>query len=187
MSDPRDDVLSPDDAALIASALEPVAPAPGRAEALKAGILARVRQEGRQGAGPSAVVPAAEAQAGFFTVHARDRQWQKVAPGVEMCTLHEDEDRRSILVRVEPGGYLLPHHHEMSEESLLLEGDAWIDKDTYLTPGDYHFSPAGRMHPLLESPQGCVVFVRCERKFRPRITTGLISRLLRGSAPKPPE
>ena len=98
--------------------------------------------------------------------------------GSQAGTLVEDAERRSILIRIRPGSVLPSHHHEMAEESLLLEGDAWIGNDLYLTAGDYHYSPAGASHPVLRSPAGCIVFIRGEREFHPRITGGLVWRLL---------
>ncbi|MFO1318620.1 MAG: cupin domain-containing protein [Burkholderiales bacterium] len=197
MIDPRDDdSLMLDDAAMLAESLKPQSPAPDRAQALKARILAGVRAEaaGRAGESPPAaderdaiVLPPARDAGPFLTIHAKDRAWVRVGPGVEMCTLLEEADRRSILLRMQPGSFLPPHRHEMAEESLLLEGDARIGSSTYLTAGDYHHSPAGAVHPVLESPHGCVVFVRCERGFHPRVTVGLLKRLLQGVVGKSPD
>lgn len=184
---PDDESLPAEDAVMIAESLKAQSPSPERAAALKARILAGVRAEAAASAQtpsvapvPEPAAPAAVAIRGFLTIHAKDRVWERVAPGVEMCTLIEEADRRSILIRMQPGSFLLPHQHEMSEESLILEGDARIGADTYLTAGDYHYSPAGALHPVLESPQGCIAYIRCERTFRPRVTVGLLKRLVRG-------
>lgn len=115
-----------------------------------------------------------------LTVRVHERQWRQVARGVEMCTLHEDEHSRSVLLRMQPESFLLPHRHTMSEESILLEGDAIIGENLNLKAGDFHFSPAGALHPLLQSPSGCIVFVRGEKGFRPRVTLGLFKRMLQG-------
>lgn len=185
---PREDRLSPEEAAMIAGAVEPVQPEPEQAARIKARILAGVRAEPRplqdSGAAPGAPdrrqnPGSPPDHSGFLTVRVQDRHWEQVAPGVEMCVLMQDESRRSILLRMQPESFLLPHHHEMAEESVILEGDAWVGDDVYLTAGDYHFSPAGATHPILQSPKGCVVFVRGERAFHPRITTGLVKRVVR--------
>ncbi len=171
---PGNEPLSDDDAALLAQALKPQWPAPERAADLRARILEK--------ASPKAAI--ASKRPGLFTLRAGERQWQRVSAGVEMCTLQEDEHSRSILLKMQPGSFLLPHQHTMSEESLILEGDASVGDDQYLAAGDYHFSPAGALHPLLQSPQGCIVFVRGEKNFRPRVTVGLFRRLLRGITPR---
>lgn len=190
-----DESLTPDDAAMIAESMRQQWPPPDRAASLKARILAGVRAEaageaapatGVEGRAPATPDAAPSAGAAFLTVHAKDRVWVPVGPGVEMCTLLDEADRRSILLRMQPGSFLPPHHHRLAEESLILEGDAWIGRETYLTAGDYHYSGAGENHPLLESPQGCIVYVRCERRFRPRVTPGLIKRLLQGVVGRSP-
>lgn len=184
MNEPnRDDRLGDADIALLAEALSPCEPRPGRAEALKARVMAAVhaKPESENARAAAPVVPPSidgTVLDQFVTVRAQDRPWHRVAPGVEMCTLVEDAERRSILIRMRPGSVLPSHHHEMAEESLLLEGDAWIGNDLYLTAGDYHYSPAGASHPVLRSPAGCIVFIRGEREFHPRITGGLVWRLL---------
>lgn len=172
----EEDVLSEEEAAILAAALRPEMPDPDRAARLKARVMAGIRQEAVVKAAPPEVTPMTV----FRTIAVDGRQWRQVSPGVEMCTLREDEEARSILLRMQPDSILLPHRHGMSEESLILEGDAWIGDEIYLQAGDYHFSPAGAKHPLLRSPRGCIVFVRCDREFRPRVTTGLVKRVIGG-------
>lgn len=201
MNESPEERLPEDDAALLAQALAPRLPEADRAARMKQRILSgigKARTPADMSPQAGAVAPAATAgtagdqdrSAGtpppsggtptISTVHVRDRQWRQVARGVEMCTLHEDEHSRSMLLRMQPDSFLLPHRHVMSEESILLEGDAIIGDDLRLAAGDYHFSPAGALHPLLQSPGGCIVYVRGEKGFRPRVTTGLFKRLLRG-------
>lgn len=167
MSD-DDERLDPDAAAQLAAALTPSRPAPARADALKARILAGAR----------ATPPTAVSPSGFEFVAVAERRWETRGLGIEMCTLHEDAQSRAILIRLKPGGVLPAHTHDMHEESLMLEGDAWIG-ERYLTAGDYHFAPAGVAHPDLRSPTGCVVYVRGERRYRPKITPSLLARMVR--------
>lgn len=177
MTEEHDDHLPDTDAALLAQSLAPQLPEGERAAHMKARILKGIRATPHAQA-PSAI--AARASGALLTVRVQDRQWQQVARGVEMCTLHEDDHSRSILLRMQPDSFLLPHRHAMSEESILLEGDALIGEDLRLAAGDFHFSPAGALHPLLRSPGGCIVYVRGEKAFHPRLTTGLFKHLLRG-------
>ncbi len=172
----EEDVLSDEDAAILAAALRPEMPDPARAARLKARVMEGIRK-------PPVIVPVEPVTTPasvFRTIAVEGREWRPVSPGVEMCTLREDEEARSILLRMQPDSILLPHQHEMSEESLILEGDAMIGDDLYLKAGDYHFSPAGARHPMLRSPGGCIVFVRCDREFRPRVTVGLVKRVIGG-------
>ena len=177
-----DDALSAEEVAVLAVALRPERPDDATASRIRARILAGVRAAeappaaATDGMGGLDTSPATA----FLTIPADGRRWQPVAPGVEMCTLREDAEARSILLRMQPDSILVPHQHAMSEESLILEGDAWIGDDVYLRAGDYHYSPAGRMHPMLRSPGGCIVFVRCDRDLRVRVTPGLVARVLKG-------
>ncbi len=172
----EEDVLSEEEAAILAAALRPEMPDPDRAARLKARVMEGIRKE----SAPESAAPLATPATVFRTIAVEGREWRPVSPGVEMCTLREDEEARSILLRMQPDSILLPHQHAMSEESLILEGDAWIGNEVYLQAGDYHFSPAGAKHPLLRSPGGCIVFVRCDREFRPRVSVGLVKRVIGG-------
>jgi anti-sigma factor ChrR (cupin superfamily) len=175
--------LSDEETGILAEAIQPYWPSEERAAHMKAQILRRIRAPGdAEGREP---VRLHDAGMTLRTLRVSERQWKSVAKGVEICELREDDFSRTMLIRMQPDSFLLPHYHEMSEESLMLEGDAVIGDETYLEAGDYHFSPAGAVHPLLESPKGCIVFVRGEKKFHPRPTLGLIKRLLRGKGAGP--
>ncbi|MGD9600536.1 MAG: cupin domain-containing protein [Gammaproteobacteria bacterium] len=160
--------LDPAVAATLAAALDPTTPEPARARALRERILSAA-------SAPEGTTDAT----GLAFVGTLERRWEKRRLGVEFCLLHEDEHSRSFLLRLAPGGVLPAHRHDMDEESLLLEGDAWLGDIRYLTAGDYHFVPRGTPHPDLRSPNGCIAFVRGERRFKPRITGSLIARLAR--------
>jgi len=176
VTNPKDDErLSDLDAGLLAESLQAQWPAEGRQDAMRARILNGIK--GEDAAYP-ATAPSAQS---LLTVRTQERKWQQVARGVELCVLHEDEHKRSILLRMQAASFLLPHRHEMSEESIILEGDAIIGDDLHLNAGDFHYSPPGTLHPLLQSPSGCIVYVHGEKSFHPRPTLGLIKRLLRGS------
>jgi anti-sigma factor ChrR (cupin superfamily) len=82
-------------------------------------------------------------------------------------------------MRMHPGSVLPAHSHSRDEESLLLEGEAWVDGDTCLRAGDYQHVAAGLMHADMRSPGGCLVFVRSELSFNPRITPGLVARFIK--------
>lgn len=175
-----DDALSAEEAAVLAQALRPEWPDDASASRMRARILSGIRAAEGAPAADRAEGSGTPPVTAFVTIPTEARQWHAVAPGVEMCTLREDAEARSILLRMQPDSILVPHQHAMSEESLILEGDAWIGDDVYLQAGDWHYSPAGRMHPMLRSPGGCIVFVRCDRDLRVRVTPGLVARVLKG-------
>jgi anti-sigma factor ChrR (cupin superfamily) len=164
------DYLDEGTAAAIALALKPQLPAPEHAAHLRTRVLALARV--------CATPPSARA-ALLRTVHGADRIWIRRSPGVDMCVLREDEYAWTFLLRVQPGAAIPPHHHELDEETLILEGDAWIGDDIHLQAGDYHYVAQGQGHPLLHSPQGCIALVRGTRRFQPRLTTQGLSRYLR--------
>jgi quercetin dioxygenase-like cupin family protein len=161
--------------ALLAQSLTPTRPDAAREEALRARILSAVA---------AASVAASESYPYHFVARA-DRRWEQRRMGVEFCLLHEDDFSRTFLLRLQPGGVLPAHTHDIDEESLMLEGDAWIGDLRYLMPGDFHFVPAGTPHPDLRSPRGCVVYVRGAKRFKPNITPSLLGRLLRDFLGRP--
>ena len=168
----NDDLLDQGVIDAIAEAHAPVEIPPARSEALKARILANVRES------RTASPPAVDAD-GFVTIPRAARDWSPYTPGVEICVLHDDEFRRTAMFRMSPGSFLFPHHHDMAEESLILEGSAIIDGGDQLHVGDYQYAPAGTAHPIIRSPLGCTVLVSGERAPQPRITVGLLGRLAR--------
>lgn len=171
---PDDEYLPEADLARLAEAIAPHPPDAASAARMKARLLENIRGVAQAPASHSG---------GLYALRTTERHWRQVARGVEMCTLREDEFSRTILLRMQPDSFLLPHKHEMSEESLILEGDALIGDDLHLGAGDYHYSPAGTFHPLLQSPKGCIVMVRGEKGFKARPSLGLFKRLLRGMRP----
>jgi len=168
----QDRTLDPDVLASLAQAVAPVEPLQPRATALRARLLAAAASTTQM---PAIVMP------GFQFVAVGERRWERRRLGVDFCLLHENAHSRAFLLRLQPGGVLPAHTHEMDEESLMLEGDAWIGDTRHLTAGDYHFAPGGTPHPDLRSPNGCVVFVRGESSFKPKITPSLIARLISGA------
>ncbi|MGE0385733.1 MAG: cupin domain-containing protein [Gammaproteobacteria bacterium] len=159
--DQRDERLADADAAAIAAALAPVAPAREAAAALKRRILHAAR----------GVAGAAQ------VVRARQRDWVKLGPRVAICLLREEPGSRSYLLRIEPGGRLPAHDHDQDEECYLVEGEVTIGDDLHLAAGDYQFVPAGARHPQMHSVQGCIAFIRGQPKFRGESLLRLYGRL----------
>ena len=82
--------------------------------------------------------------------------WDGVAPGIacKMLAPHNERDRISMLVRLEPGAECPPHAHAGVEELHLLYGELWVD-DRKLSPGDYRRAEAGTSHLRVWSATGC--------------------------------
>jgi anti-sigma factor ChrR (cupin superfamily) len=83
-------------------------------------------------------------------------EWEEVAPGISCKRLAADaeQDRVSLLVRLEPGVRYPPHRHAGVEELHLLHGELWID-DRKLRPGDYNRAQAGSADKSIWSGTGC--------------------------------
>lgn len=121
-------------------------PAPGRADALKARVLERVRGSVR-GAD------------GTLTVFGDAGEWAALAPHVHMKTLHSDTGGRSFLLRLEPGAVLPNHAHDRDEECMVVEGEIFLG-ELRIRAGDYHLAPGGSVHPDITSPGGALLFIR---------------------------
>lgn len=132
--------------AALADSLAPVAPPAPRLDKLRRRILRR-----------AATVP--QDHQPLFTLRAEEGQWQRLAPGVEMKHLFEDEVSHAFLVRLEPGAVLPSHAHSADEECLVLEGEMHLG-DLRFRAGDYHVARAGSSHGLVTSPVGGVMYVR---------------------------
>lgn len=166
----RDDTLSDADKAVLAQAITEQRPSADRAEAINSRIMLAIKAEGAAPTNESSMqVPPR------ITLRVADRVWEKRRLGLEICVLHEDEHSRAALVRMAPGAFLPAHRHDMDEESLILEGDAQIGDGEYLQAGDYHFARAGEEHPIITSPNGCIVYVHGDRQMPMKVTPGFFS------------
>jgi hypothetical protein len=81
-------------------------------------------------------------------------EWEEVAPGISCKLLATEDDRVSMLVRLEPGVEYPPHRHGGVEELYLLDGELWID-DRKLHPGDYNRAEPGTADKRVWSETGC--------------------------------
>lgn len=96
--------------------------------------------------------------AGVFVERALGGSWKRVGlPGVLVKTLFEDRaaNRRTQLVRCEPGAYIPEHQHGGIEELLVLDGNLRVGA-LLLGPGDYFRAMPGAEHGEVRSPDGCV-------------------------------
>lgn len=78
-------------------------------------------------------------------IHTRDLSWQALRsfPGAAEVKMLRDEPSggaRTTLVRVPPGGQIVPHSHIGSVQHYVLEGDYETGGRTF-GPGTYRFLP----------------------------------------------
>jgi quercetin dioxygenase-like cupin family protein len=83
-------------------------------------------------------------------------QWEEAAPGIHVKILAKDveQNRVSMLVRLEPGTEYPPHRHDGVEELHLLHGELMID-DKKLYPGEYIRAEADSVDHRVWSETGC--------------------------------
>lgn len=153
--------------------LRPQRPAPERAVALRARIMAAVQDTPQQDSELTLAITALRE----LTPLANAR-WEERWPGIELCMLRESEDSRSYLMRMRPGSTLPAHQHSRDEVSMIIEGEAIVGDGPPMGPGDMQFMPAGIDHATIRSPGGCIAFIHGERSFRPRITAGFVARFI---------
>jgi quercetin dioxygenase-like cupin family protein len=81
-------------------------------------------------------------------------------PGVFVRRLHvdADNDRVTMLVRMEPGTSYPAHRHSGLEECFVLEGDLEVGPTT-LWAGDYQRAEKGSRHPVQGTRSGCLLYV----------------------------
>lgn len=83
------------------------------------------------------------------------RAWSQRRPGVHWKVLHEEGDRRTVLVRYEPGAVIPRHRHLGDEQIFVLEGSVSDDTGT-CAAGDYARRPPGCVH-TVRSAGGALV------------------------------
>lgn len=100
---------------------------------------------------------------GTETIRAEAMEWRALTPLIDIKVLYRDprEKTETILLRVRPGGTIPRHHHRITEECWVLEGEAEVDGHI-LGQGDMHIAHKGYQHPALSSRTGALLLVRCE-------------------------
>ena len=85
-----------------------------------------------------------------------DPEWGIAAPGISCRLLASDAEnnRVSMLVRLDPGTDYPPHRHAGREELYLLHGELMID-DKKIYPGDYVRAEADSVDHRVWSETGC--------------------------------
>ena len=141
---PDDEMLAPEAEQALFEALKS-APMPAeRAAILKSRLLSRAK---------------AARTRQLDTIHSADGQWRPFLPKVAIKVLRREAGVQTYLLRLDPGGVLLPHEHPQDEECIVLEGEVRIG-DIVASHGDYHLAPKGVRHDAIASDQGALLFLR---------------------------
>jgi anti-sigma factor ChrR (cupin superfamily) len=83
------------------------------------------------------------------------RAWEQRRPGVHWKVLHEEDGRRTVLVRYDAGAVVPRHRHLGDEQIFVIEGSVTDDTGT-CTAGDFARRPPGCVH-TVRSPGGALV------------------------------
>jgi len=120
-------------------------PAPERAAALRARLLATVKA-GRVRA-----------------VRAGEGEWTPFLPGICVKTLRLDAEAgtQTTLWRIEPGASIPAHSHSHEEECLVLSGSIEHDGVAYHA-GDFLLAGPGDRHQQFSCPDGALLLIRGE-------------------------
>jgi quercetin dioxygenase-like cupin family protein len=137
-------MLAPDAEQALFDALKPAAMPAERAAMLKSRLLSRAKV---------AHTPRLD------TIHAAEGDWKPFLPKVAIKVLRREAGVQTYLLRLEPGGVLLPHEHPQDEECIVLDGEVRIG-DIVARQGDYHLAPKGVDHGSIVSERGALLFLR---------------------------
>lgn len=88
-------------------------------------------------------------------VNVAEQSWQERRPGVHWKVLWEEGDRRTLLVRYDPGAVIPRHRHLGDEQIFVLEGSVSDDTGT-CEAGSYARRPPGCVH-TVRSEKGALV------------------------------
>lgn len=142
--DPDDEALTRDVEDALGEALAPLSPPPGRAAALRARVLERVRAS-REEAGR------------LITLRLDDGEWRRLLPGVRVKRLAREQ--HAVLIELAPGASLPVHRHHEDEECVVLRGEAMLG-DIVVHAGDYHLARANSRHGRVSSAGGALLYLR---------------------------
>ncbi len=99
--------------------------------------------------------------AGTVTRRAGEGVWEPEADRVASKQLWHDRlaGRVTRLVKIDPGGRYVGHHHPADETCYVLEGELQLG-DLVLRAGDFHVALAGSDHPPAASKSGCLLLIQ---------------------------
>ncbi len=145
----------------LASALQPLDPP----VLVRARLWARIEQRvAGHGARPALPVRSrTAAPPGTRTVRAGGNDWIAIDDKVQIRILRQDipVGSQTILIRMQPGGVVVPHRHSQEEECFVVEGEIEIGAHR-LRAGDMHLAGPGSAHERNLSRSGALLLIRSE-------------------------
>jgi quercetin dioxygenase-like cupin family protein len=97
---------------------------------------------------------------GHYVCRSGDGVWQPVADGIDMRVLYRGGpgERRTVLLRMQPGSTVAAHRHHADEECFVLEGEVRMGAMSF-GRGDYLIARGGSDHPPVTSPTGSLLLI----------------------------
>ena len=78
---------------------------------------------------------------------------------VRRLSVDEEDERVTMLIRMEAGTAYPPHRHATAEECYVLEGDLRIGEDVEMKAGDFQRMESGSIHPMQSTRGGCLLLI----------------------------
>jgi anti-sigma factor ChrR (cupin superfamily) len=94
------------------------------------------------------------------TIDAPDGRWRDFLPGVQRKTLLRQGDIVSVLLKLDAGAGLPPHHHHADEECVVLQGRLRLHDGTEIGPGGFHWVAEGTDHAELIALEPTTIYLR---------------------------
>ncbi len=93
---------------------------------------------------------------GMTALASGEGRWLPHAPGIEVKRLW---NRKTLMLRCQPGAVLPAHDHAECEHIVVVSGDFIVGGRSFST-GDYHSVPAGIGHGDASTRGGCILLVQ---------------------------
>lgn len=92
---------------------------------------------------------------GQYVCRSGDGVWQPLRDGIDMRVLYPGGpgERRTVLLRMQPGSTVEPHHHHSDEECYVLEGEVRMGGLSFAR-GDYLIARGGQRPPAGDLADG---------------------------------
>jgi ChrR Cupin-like domain len=121
---------------------------------------ARARMKDRIRAKMQAPSLSAKTTLGSFMRIDEQEGWKRLHDKAEKKVLFNDGTTVTWLLRLAPGGSVLPHGHDKGvEECLVMQGSVLLNGELFRA-GDYQLASEGTRHEEVLSVEGCVVMLR---------------------------
>ncbi len=101
------------------------------------------------------------------TVHGASCDWQPFAPKIDIQKLFRDDMMETFLLKMHPGSAIPSHDHHADEECYVIDGSYLCD-GVVVGRGDFQISRTGSRHPIVSSPEGCILLIRRPVEHQPR-------------------